>query len=151
MNPLARDAALPFIVCVADPIPLCRTLSTSSLPLSSALPPPQNMDLMDLGRGLPSFSEAVGRIGGTADAPSELLLMPVKQDALIPAREMVEVASHLGRRRHRVHVEQLSSHFGHDAFLLEKDWYCARIAAYFDTAHPVGTDAVRVLAHSLEH
>ncbi len=78
------------------------------------------------------------------------MLLPVKQDALIPAREMTEIASVLGRN-HKVHAEMISSLFGHDAFLLEASHYNPRLSAFFDPQATSAVEAVREFARSVEH
>lgn len=64
--------------------------------------------------------------------PHELLLLPVQQDALIPAAESVALAAACARAGVRVHCEQLSSVYGHDAFLKEDVAFNTRIAAFLD-------------------
>jgi homoserine O-acetyltransferase len=107
------------------------------------------MDLMDIGRGFDSFELGVKAIGacsnpGTSEAggvarvadpnKKEIMLIAVKQDALIPASEMEHIAYLLGQGGIKVHYEALSSIFGHDAFLIksESQQFVPRIKAFLE-------------------
>ena len=76
------------------------------------------MDRMDVGQidgvcARVSYDEAVERVS----KDSEWMLLPVTEDALIPAEESDRWASALGAAGVRVHHERISSLYGHDAFL----------------------------------
>jgi homoserine acetyltransferase len=47
----------------------------------------------------------------------QLMLLPFAQDALIPAHELIKFGEVLGSQKKDVHLETLSSIYGHDAFL----------------------------------
>jgi len=87
------------------------------------------MDLMDLGRGFDSYSEGVLRIPNTKQG----MLLPFKSDALIPSKEMVALGSILGANGTQVHVEELDSLFGHDAFLKEFDDLNPRLKIFLES------------------
>lgn len=123
------------------------------------------MDLMDIGRDYGGYDAGVMRMAlskldfyksivkdsdqvpDLCSIKPEFMLLPVTQDALIPAHEMATLASVLGgKAKAHVHYESLSSVYGHDAFLLEHSLYNSRLAAFFDpsSSHPGGgVDAVR--------
>ena len=88
------------------------------------------MDRMDVGQrmgeGRRSYEEAVRGVG----RESEWLVLPVTEDALIPAEESDRWASALGGVGVRVHHERLSSKYGHDAFLKEGEKLNPRLAAF---------------------
>lgn len=79
------------------------------------------MDLMDLGAGQRTYAEGVLRI------KSPLLIIGVDRDFLIPLSEQQHLAQLLENHGHDVHLEVLSSIYGHDAFLKDYDWFGPRI------------------------
>eukprot|EP00808_Paulinella_micropora_P027832 g6606.t1 len=108
----------------------------------------RNMDLMDMGRGFPNFAKGVTRI----PQDKEVMLLSIKQDALIQSKEMTMLASILGAHGVKVHYEELSSKFGHDAFLLEQDMFNPRLNAFLGAAGGEGhdgVDAVRALIREM--
>jgi len=84
------------------------------------------MDLMDLGKGFSSYEEGVSRI----PPDKQGMLLPIKQDALIPASEMIHLGGLLGHNGVQVHVEKIDSTYGHDAFLKEHDQFNPRLSAF---------------------
>jgi len=60
----------------------------------------------------------------------EFLFLPINEDSLIPASELDEFGSLLGKSGLRVHCERLSSIFGHDAFLKEGHQINPRISEF---------------------
>ena len=73
----------------------------------------------------------------------ELLLLPVEQDALIPAAESGALAAVCAAAGVRCHHERLSSVYGHDAFLKEDRMFNARLAPFLDPRAASGVDSVR--------
>jgi homoserine acetyltransferase len=109
------------------------------------------LDLMDLGRGLGgSLETALGRLA--RGGPHELMLLPVQQDALIPADEMQHLADVLARLglAEQMHFERLDSIFGHDAFLKEDAQINVRLTAFLDPDAPKGVLRVRESLASLQ-
>lgn len=116
------------------------------------------MDLMDLGDGVEgrdSFAEGVGRIA------ADCLFVPIKEDLLIPARELQGLAETLASSRGKaqgmgtaaegadasraaaaggaaagasgkVVCDTLSSLYGHDAFLKEPAWLGPRLRGFLE-------------------
>ena len=78
------------------------------------------------GRMRVEMEEAVRRVNPT----SEWMVLPVTEDALIPAEESDRWASALGEAGVRVHHERVSSKYGHDAFLKEGDKLNPRLSAF---------------------
>jgi homoserine O-acetyltransferase/O-succinyltransferase len=85
------------------------------------------MDLMDLGRGQPSLEDGIRRIRAKG------LVIGVDRDALVPIDEQRFVAQVLRDAGRDVRFEELSSVFGHDAFLKEFDWLTPRFRAFFES------------------
>lgn len=101
------------------------------------------LDLMDLGRGLGgSVESALSRLSAERH---QLMLLPIEQDALIPADEMQQLADVLARLglADQTHFERLSSIYGHDAFLKEDAAINARLAAFLDPDASSGVTNVR--------
>ena len=94
------------------------------------------MDRMDAGQRLSEDgAESAGVAGWQAAArrvrrDSEWLVLPVTEDALIPAEELDRWAAELGSCGVSVHHERLRSLYGHDAFLKEGHTLNPRLAAF---------------------
>jgi homoserine O-acetyltransferase len=84
------------------------------------------MDLMDLGFRQASLDAGIRRIKAKG------LVIGVDRDALIPIDEQRSVAGILREAGRDVRFEQLSSPFGHDAFLKEFDWQTPRFRAFLE-------------------
>ena len=76
---------------------------------------------------------------------SEWLVLPVTEDALIPAEESDRWAEVLGAAGVAVHHTRISSRFGHDAFLKEPDTINPRLSAFLTNGDPQrsGVQSVR--------
>jgi len=96
------------------------------------------MDLMDIGAGCESYKQGVSRI----PSHKHVMLLSYKQDSLIPAREMAQLAGCLGAQGTQVHYEELSSLYGHDAFLKEFGSINPRIQAFLHQSGSPDEDGV---------
>jgi hypothetical protein len=89
----------------------------------------------DIGRGFGSNSDmksAVSVLTSTTSTqqPHEVMLLPVEQDALIPADESSLLATVCQRAGVRVYCERINSIYGHDAFLKEDQIFNLRLSAF---------------------
>jgi homoserine O-acetyltransferase len=82
------------------------------------------MDLYSLGYDLPSFEEGVLRIRAKA------LMIGVSTDMLFPYREQEAVHRVLHREGRESQFALLESPSGHDAFLVEVDWFGSRMSNF---------------------
>jgi homoserine O-acetyltransferase len=101
------------------------------------------MDLMDIGVNHKGGMEEA--LDGVPDE-KEFMLLPFASDSLIPAMEMVKLGGMIGKQGKRVHMEQLESINGHDAFLIEScltQSLNPRLRAFLDPEQASGVDAVR--------
>ncbi len=71
------------------------------------------MDLHDIGRGRGGLSGAFGRIS------AKLLWIGIEQDLLYPPEDLLRATELAARSGVRARYEQLTTVYGHDAFLLE--------------------------------
>lgn len=82
---------------------------------------------------------------------SELYLVGIREDALIPVEEMAALAEALGpRHAPRLQFDTVRSAHGHDAFLTQPEAFRQGLARFFDPALASGVDAVRSYAKSVE-
>jgi homoserine acetyltransferase len=79
------------------------------------------MDLMDLGRGYPTYERGVSSI------KSSSLLVAFEKDALIPIQETAHLSNLMKEEGIDVKFEQHPSIFGHDSFLKEYSWLCPKV------------------------
>ena len=79
------------------------------------------MDLMDLGRGSPTYADGVLRIR------AKVLILGVDRDVLIPVSEQQHLAHLLENHDRDVTLDVLASIYGHDAFLKDYDWFGPRL------------------------
>ena len=84
------------------------------------------MDLYSLGYDLPSFEEGVLRIKARS------LMIGVSTDMLFPHQEQSAVQKILKRAGRDSRFELLESVCGHDAFLVEVDWFGGQIAGFLN-------------------
>ncbi len=107
------------------------------------------MDRMDIGAGAESYEAGAKQI----PRDKQLLLLSVAQDALIPAKEMEQLASVLGSAGHTVHYESLHSMHGHDAFLVrsERELFNSRISHFLNHTVSDGVQSVRSYVTSLSN
>lgn len=82
------------------------------------------MDLYDLGSGYASLDEALAQIR------SDLLVVGIDTDILYPVREQLELVEALRRVGVNAQYREMTSPWGHDAFLLDTD-QLGRIIADF--------------------
>jgi len=73
------------------------------------------MDLHDIGRGRGGVERALSRI------QSDVLVIGIREDILFPIREQRKIHALLQRLGKRSRLEEIQSHYGHDAFLVEFD------------------------------
>lgn len=85
------------------------------------------MDLHDLGYGFESYEQGVQRIRAAT------LMVGFDSDILFPSRQQKEVADLLAKTNPNVHFEELSTAFGHDAFLIEEEQLNGSINSFLNT------------------
>ncbi|MDN5347630.1 MAG: homoserine O-acetyltransferase/O-succinyltransferase [Clostridia bacterium] len=73
------------------------------------------IDLHDVGRGHPSYAEALGRIS------CPCLAIGISTDILYPPYQVKEIAEILQKQGRPAKYAELNSPYGHDAFLIEFD------------------------------
>lgn len=113
------------------------------------------MDLMNLAY------ETVNAVDGTKERTSydaacatipkdkQFLLLPCASDALIPPHEMERLASVLGGQGKRVHIENIHSMYGHDAFLKEPSTLNPRFQEFLKPHTEDGVSQVRSYVQGL--
>jgi len=89
------------------------------------------MDLFDLGEGMASFEEGVGRIKARA------LIVGVPTDLLFPIRLQEELHETLRARGRDTTFRVLDSIYGHDSFLVEVEKLTAILREFLESARPV--------------
>jgi homoserine O-acetyltransferase len=89
------------------------------------------MDLFDLGDGMGSFDEGVGRIRARA------LVIGVPTDLLFPIRLQEELAEAMRSQGRDATYRVLDSIYGHDSFLVEVDALTAMLKEFLEPAPPV--------------
>lgn len=86
------------------------------------------MDYMDLGLGCKNYAEGVSRI------ESKLYLIAIDRDMLIPPNQLEHLSVLLHAMGKNTKFETLSSHYGHDAFLKETEWFTEKISKFMNDA-----------------
>ncbi len=79
------------------------------------------MDLYSLGYGFPSYEDGVKRIRAKS------LIIGVSTDMLFPIEEQISVYEILKEEGRNAYFERLESNAGHDAFLVEVEYFTKRI------------------------
>ncbi len=83
-----------------------------------------SMDLFNVSRGFENLEDALNRI------EAQVFVMGVSQDPLIPIDEQRQLHDALLQAGVSCQWHELSSHYGHDAFLTEFDWLTPRIRKF---------------------
>lgn len=99
----------------------------SSFDANSYLRLSMAMDLHDVSRGFETLEDALRRIRG------KVMVMGVLQDPLIPIDEQRLLYESLIEVGVEAEWHELSSHYGHDAFLKEFDWQTSRIHKFLES------------------
>ncbi|CAM2068788.1 homoserine O-acetyltransferase [Sulfidibacter corallicola] len=84
------------------------------------------MDIYSLGYDFPSYDAGVVRIEARS------LMIGVSTDLLFPPDEQESVAKILHKEGRDVRFQMLESKAGHDAFLVEVDWFHSVVGAFLD-------------------
>jgi homoserine O-acetyltransferase len=84
----------------------------------------KSMDLYSLGYGFPTYEQGVARI------IAKSLIIGVNTDMLFPWEEQEDVYKTLKRLGRDVRFELLKSYSGHDAFLVEVDYFSKQIGEF---------------------
>lgn len=85
------------------------------------------MDLHDVGRGYPSYKEALQRIR------AKCLMIGIRSDILYPPHYQKEVAEILREAGRPAYYMELNSPYGHDAFLIEFDMMTPIIRGFLES------------------
>ena len=84
----------------------------------------KSMDLYSLGYGFPTYEQGVARI------MAKSLIIGVSTDMLFPWQEQEDVYKSLKRLGRQVRFDLLKSYSGHDAFLVEVDYFQKMIGEF---------------------
>jgi len=87
----------------------------------------KSMDLYSLGYGFPTYEDGVRRI----QAPA--LIIGVSTDMLFPIEEQFDVYDILTQEGRDARFERLESNSGHDAFLVEVEYFTEKIKGFLET------------------